>query len=203
MPIKSFYAAHVREALTGYDPLVELREQLPVEFGKWHPLCQAQYLESAYLLPCYLLSSQGDRVGMANGVEGRFPFLDHRLVEFASRIPPNLKLRRLREKHILRVAAKELLPAEVLEREKQPYRTPDYSSLFANRQIEDYVEEALSARRLKEAGLFSTTAVQSLLAKGHRQKTLGTRDGMALVGLLSAQIIHLQFIAGDGPPKLD
>ena len=72
----------------GYDALDDLRASLPADFARWHPLSQAQYLETAYLLPGYILSSQGDRVAMAHAVEGRFPFLDHRVVEFAARIPP-------------------------------------------------------------------------------------------------------------------
>ena len=73
---------------------------LPGDFARWHPLSQAQYLETAHLLPGYILSSQGDRVAMAHAVEGRFPFLDHRVVEIAARIPPTLKLRGLtREAH--------------------------------------------------------------------------------------------------------
>ena len=61
--------------------LDDLRAHLPADFRRWHPLSQAQYLETAHLLPGYILSAQGDRMSMAHGVEGRFPFLDHRLVE--------------------------------------------------------------------------------------------------------------------------
>src|SRR5437763_10082447 len=102
---KALFSGTLRDTLKGYDALAELRESLPAEFPRWHPLAQAQYLETAYLLPGYILSSQGDRVAMAHAVEGRFPFLDHRVVEFAARIPPKLKIKGLREKHILREAA--------------------------------------------------------------------------------------------------
>jgi asparagine synthase (glutamine-hydrolysing) len=54
----------------------------------------------------YLLSSQGDRMAMANSVEGRYPFLDHRVIEFASRLPAKLKLNGLNEKYILKKAAR-------------------------------------------------------------------------------------------------
>src|SRR5581483_9175518 len=81
---KAFFSADLRAELRGYDAMAELRESLPPEFGAWHPLSQAQYLETAHLLPGYILSSQGDRVAMANAVEGRFPFLDHRVVDPAA-----------------------------------------------------------------------------------------------------------------------
>ena len=61
----------------------ELQGQLPECYNSWEAFLQAQFLETNYLLPGYILSSQGDRVAMAHAVEGRFPFLDYRVVEFA------------------------------------------------------------------------------------------------------------------------
>ena len=63
-------------------------------------------------------------MAMAHAVEGRFPFLDHRLVEFAATIPPRLRLKGMDEKYILKRAVADLLPAEVLARTKRPYRAP-------------------------------------------------------------------------------
>ena len=122
---KMFFSRDLRDAVAGYDAAEELASSLPAAFARWHPLHQAQYIETSFLLPGYILSSQGDRMAMAHGVETRFPFLDHRLVEFAARIPAGLKLRGLREKHILREATADLLPPSIGERSKQPYRAPD------------------------------------------------------------------------------
>ena len=55
------------------------------------PLGRDQYVEAHTLMSGYLLSSQGDRMAMANSIEGRFPFLDHRVIEFANRLPPQLQ----------------------------------------------------------------------------------------------------------------
>ena len=106
----------------GYDPVADLLASLPAEFADWRPLARAQYLELAQLLPGYILSSQGDRVSMAHAVEGRFPFLDHRVVEFAATLPPRLKLRGLIEKYLLRRSLQGDLPAAIAWRPKQPYR---------------------------------------------------------------------------------
>jgi asparagine synthase (glutamine-hydrolysing) len=189
-----FLSPELREALRGYDPMAELREQLPAGFGRWHPLSQAQYLETAYLLPGYILSAQGDRVSMAHAVEGRFPFLDHRVVEFAARIPPRMKLRGLREKHILRRALGRLLPAEVVERPKQPYRAPDSESFFGPAPA-PWAAEALSEQTLRDAGYFDARAVGLLAAKCRAGAAVGTADNMALVGILSTQLLHGQFMA--------
>lgn len=190
---KLFYSADLRRALEGYDALAELRDSLPAEFSRWHPLSQAQYLESRHLLPGYILSSQGDRVAMANAVEGRFPFLDHRVVEFAARIPPRLKIRGLREKHILREAVRDLLPAAIGDRPKQPYRAPDSQS-FVGAAAPDYVAPELSAGGIGAAGCFDAKAVERLARKCAQQKFVGFRDNMAFVGILSTQLWHRTFV---------
>ncbi len=193
-PLKMLYSAHLRETLKGYDPIDEMAQGLPKDFSNWHPLSQAQYLESVYLLPGYILSSQGDRMAMAYGVEGRFPFLDHRVVAFCAAIPPNLKLRRLREKHILREATKHLLPNTIANRVKQPYRAPDHSAFFPNKKPLGYVEQALSPSAIETGGLFAAAPVTALLQKCKNQEHLGVKDSMALVGTLSSQLLHQQFI---------
>jgi asparagine synthase (glutamine-hydrolysing) len=198
--LKRFYSKATKEALRNYDPVEELRAGLPAEFSRWHPLSKAQYLEAAHLLPGYILSSQGERMGMANSVEGRFPFLDHRVVEFAATIPPQLKLRCLKEKHILREAVRGILPDASRERIKQPYRAPDHASLFEKECRARYAE-ALSPPRVSDAGVFSSKAVGSLVTKAKRQETFGTKDGMALVGLLSVQLLFDQFVRSAGVPS--
>jgi asparagine synthase (glutamine-hydrolysing) len=192
---KIFFSDDLRRQLDGYDALAELRGSLPADFGRWHPLSQAQYLETAYLLPGYILSSQGDRVAMAHAVEGRFPFLDHRVVEFAARIPPRLKLRGLREKHILRESMRDLLPPSIGSRPKQPYRAPD-SLPFTAPPAPDYVGDLLSAPSVAGAGYFDPRAVAKLTAKCRRQTSVGSRDNMAFVGILSTQLLDRELVQG-------
>lgn len=192
---KLFFSPELQASLNGYDALAELRDGLPTDFMRWHPLHRAQFLETTYLLPGYILSSQGDRMAMANGVEGRFPFLDHRLVEFAARIPPNCKLKRLTEKHILREAAKNLLPPAIRSRVKQPYRAPDSQS-FTSSGAMDSVAELLAPDMVEAAGLFNPRLVEKLVDKCRRGALSGFRDNSAFVGILSTQIWHQQFVAG-------
>lgn len=192
---KVFFSDALRESIRGYDAVADLRESLPAEFGRWHPLSQAQYLETAHLLPGYILSSQGDRVAMAHAVECRFPFLDHRVVEFAARIPPRLKIRGLREKHILRESARPLLPPTISSRAKQPYRSPDSSSFLGSNQP-DYVDGCLSPFELAAGGWFDPRAVDKLLNKCRTRALAGFRDNMAFVGILSTQLWRREFVVG-------
>ncbi len=192
---KLFFSGELKRSLADYDALDELRSALPENFTRWHPLSQAQYLETAYLLPGYILSSQGDRMAMANAVEGRFPFLDHRVVEMAARIPPALKLRGLTEKHILRKAAEGLVPPRMAARPKQPYRAPDSASFFGDTSP-PYVERLLAGPAVAASGLFEPRAVEKLVAKGRNGSIGGFRDNAALTGILSTQLWREAFVPG-------
>jgi asparagine synthase (glutamine-hydrolysing) len=184
---KIFYSDELRATLGSYDAAEELASRLPANFGRWHPLHQAQYLESRFLLPGYILSSQGDRMAMAHGIEGRFPFLDHRLVEFASRLAPGMKLKGLDEKHILRRVARDLLPDVISKRPKQPYRAPDSRS-FTGNDAQAYVGEMLGEQAIAASGLFNPKAVAKLHQKCRLAPVSGFRDNAAFVGILSTQL---------------
>jgi len=190
---KLFFSADLKRELQGYDALDDLRSSLPADFTRWHPLSQAQYLETAHLLPGYILSSQGDRMAMANAVEGRFPFLDHRVVEMAAKIPPRLKLHGLTEKHILREAARDLVPPAMAKRPKQPYRAPDSAS-FTGAQAPAYVARLLSGAAIAASGLFDKVPVEKLAEKASAGRARGFRDNAALTGILSTELWREAFV---------
>ena len=193
--LKMFFSDEVRSELSDYDALAELSGQLPLDYFCWHSFCQAQYLETMFLLPGYILSSQGDRVALAHAVEARHPFLDYRLVEFAGKIPPHLKMKVLNEKYILKRAFGHLLPATILQRPKQPYRAPDGRSFFAGLGA-DYVRTLLAPERIEADGIFDSHAVSKLVEKFRAGHAIGVKDDMAIVGILSTQLVIDQFISG-------
>jgi asparagine synthase (glutamine-hydrolysing) len=197
---KVFFSSDLARQLGGYDALDELRAGLPADFSRWHSLEQSQYLETAYLLPGYILSSQGDRVAMANAVEGRFPFLDHRVAEFAARIPPRLKMKVLREKHILREAMRDLLLPLIGNRPKQPYRAPDALS-FVGANEPAFAKASLSTASIGNAGYFNPRAVGKLRQKCSTASTIGFRDNVAFVGVLSTQLWHESFVTRTSRPS--
>ncbi len=168
---------------------------LPPDFDRFSPLARAQYLEATIFLPEYLLSSQGDRMAMAHSVEGRFPFLDHRVVEFCNRLAPRLKLCGLDEKHLLKRAVGDLLPENVSSRPKRPYRAPIHASFFCDGRPLQWVQELLSRRAIERAGVFASSAVEMLIGKLQRFGTLSETDDMALAGVLSTQLVHQRFVA--------
>ncbi|QDV52731.1 Asparagine synthetase [glutamine-hydrolyzing] 3 [Gimesia fumaroli] len=202
--LKTFFSDDVKQELVNQDPLTDFSDQLPEHFSKWPSFCQAQYLESINLMPGYILSSQGDRMAMGNSIEGRFPFLDYRVVEFAARIPVRYKMNGLNEKFLLKYAMRDLIPDSIRKRPKQPYRAPDaHSFIDTDKQKArfEYVERLLSPEKLKESGLFQPTAVQRLVKKIEQGRAIGTRDNMALVGILSTQLLVEQMIQGQPAPQ--
>ena len=147
-----FFREDWRERLLAWDPYASLNATLPSDFGRWQPMERDQYVEAQTLMSGYLLSSQGDRMAMAASVEARYPFLDHRVIEFSCRLPTRLKMRGLQEKVLLKRAMGSELPASICRRTKQPYRAPDSASFFVDGHPLPYVAELMSASRIDSAG---------------------------------------------------
>ncbi len=185
----------LQDEVNRWDPQAALAATLPPGIGQWLPPGRDQYVEAHTLMSGYLLSSQGDRMAMAASIEARFPFLDHRVIEFANRLPPQFKLRGLHEKYILKKAFAAELPASITKRTKQPYRSPDSSSFFRDGRPLDWVAELLSESAVDAAGLFDAQAVTKLSEKCRAGRALGFGDNMAFVGVLSTMLLHRQFVA--------
>jgi len=196
--IKTFFSEGFRRAAEAAPSLEErVTAGLPRDFMRWHPLSRAQFLEITLFLSNYLLSSQGDRVAMGHSVEGRFPFLDYRVVEFCARLPPRLRLNGLADKYLLRRSAKGIIPPEIAARPKQPYRAP-ISRCFLGENRPDYVDELLSPDALRRFGCFDPEKVAKLVEKGRKLDggLLSERENMALVGIVSTQSLISQFVYG-------
>ena len=199
--IKTFFSdGMLAQSGTVEDFVDRYTATLPEEYTRWDPLSRAQYTEIAIFLSNYLLSSQGDRVAMGHSVEGRFPFLDYRVVEFACGLPPQHRLRVLKDKYILRKSANGLIPQELAMRPKQPYRAP-ISRCFMGSRAPDYVEDLLSPEALKETGYFNPVKVRRLVEKCRKQDgaLLSERENMAVIGVISTQLLDHHFIRRFSP----
>ena len=191
--LKLLFSADFRAQTEQYDAIGELEGALPTDFRAWSHFAQGEYLETKYFLSGYLLSSQGDRMAMAHSVEGRYPFLDYRVLEFAARLPASLKMKVLNEKYLLKRACEGVVPASVLRRRKQPYRAPDARCFFEPK-APAYVKELLSPCAIKKKGIFDPQAVSALVDKFVAGKASSVKDDMALVGVLSTQLLASQLI---------
>lgn len=191
--IKFFLSDAMKDELNGYRNINELSSLMSDEMPGYDYLSQAQYLEIKTLLSNYLLSSQGDRMAMGNSVEGRFPFLDHTVMEFCFKLPPNLRMQTLIEKYILKKSMADLLPSSITNRTKQPYMAPDSKSFFSGGAV-DYVDEMFSKDTLKDYGMFDAEKTRRLFEKCRKGLAIGFKDNMAFVGILSTQLIYNRFI---------
>jgi asparagine synthase (glutamine-hydrolysing) len=199
--LQNYFSEDLISRLNGYDQYEIVKNMLPQEFNNYDRLNKSQWLESSIFMSSYLLSSQGDRVAMANSVEGRYPFLDYRVMEFAAKLPPDFKMHGLNEKFVLKRMMKNRLPESVLKRPKQAYRAP-ISSSFLSSPARDYVLDLLSEKDINLAGLFSHSMVQKLQKKVSAGVLVTEMENMALCGIISSQLIYHQYILKDNfrPP---
>ena len=200
--IKSFFSQDVKNMINNYDPVDQLMSVLPEDIRGWESLAKAQWLETTVFMSGYLLSSQGDRVSMANSVEGRYPFLDHRLTEFCAQLPAGLKLKGLTEKFILKKLMNNRLPKSVINRPKQAYRAPVIKS-FLSPLTPAYVSDILSERYIKDFGIFDSKMVNKLMNKALSGTLITENENMAFAGILSTQILINLFIRRRELPVTD
>lgn len=194
--LEQYFSDDMKAWAGTHNPVDDFDRWLPETYEQDDSIGQAQYAEVCGLLVNYLLSSQGDRMSLAHGVEGRYPYLDDRFIAFAARLPRRLKLRGMRDKFILRHAFPDTLPAEIRRRPKVAYQAPDMKAFFVGGRSPDYVDELLDPRRVEDTGLFDAARVQQLTAKGRSAQPgrLGMRDNMAFTLILSTMLLDATFV---------
>ncbi len=156
---ESLYAHGFRSQLEGY----RAEQFLEAQFARVRhaaPLDQASYVDLHTFLPFNLLA-YGDRMSMAHSLEVRLPFTDHKLVEFAMRLPAHMKLRGRESKYLLRRAVGSLLPPEILTRAKLGLNPP--LGLWLRGELVPLLDRYLSPRAVAQRGWFEPQAVAQLL----------------------------------------
>lgn len=152
------------------------------------PLSRMLYVDTKLWLVDDLLA-RGDKTSMAASVEGRVPLLDHKLVEFAATLPPELKIKGMARKYLLKKVAARWLPEEILTRKKQGFPMP--VSVWFRKEANPFLRDHLSADLIRRRGLFDPDYVERLL----REHETGFADhGSLLWGLLSVELWYRQFI---------
>lgn len=139
---------------------------------------QVGHLDLNHWLPNYTLHKQ-DRLAMANSLEGRVPFLDHRLVEFCTRVPDSLKLRGLTTKYLLRQACRDLLPSGTIQAKKKAFYFP-YTKCFGLG-FTAYVRDLLSPDRIRRRGIFDPVSICELAAKDPARDLVREKQLMSLL----------------------
>jgi asparagine synthase (glutamine-hydrolysing) len=184
-----------RQEVAGIDPIAEMAQRIGL--GRMKSLSAVaahQYYLFKADLPSYNLNCLGDRVEMAHSIEGRVPFLDHKLVEFAFSLPLSLKLRNGSGKYVLRRAIAERLPS-ALQVKKRPFVAASSETLGLEKGSE-FSAHYLDSRTIRNTGLFNPKVVgglrRSLAYLPHGSRTLSLTETV-LTGVASIQAINEMF----------
>jgi asparagine synthase (glutamine-hydrolysing) len=203
--ISRFFSSSFLERTRAHDPVEAVVATMPDAVKRGTALQRAQWLEVHTLLAGYLISAQGDRMLMGNGVEGRFPFLDHRLIDLAQHIPEHRRLRGLDEKHVLKRLSRGLVPEAVLQRHKFPYRAPIAGALVGGAAAQ-WSAAVTSVEAVDALGVFDGHKVQKLKEKLERlvadpEARPSESDAMALTAIVTTQLLAREVLAN--PPVPD
>lgn len=192
--VARFFSKDFTARVATHDAALAVKARLPAHVLAWRPLARAQYLEMVTLLSGYLMSAQGDRMLMGNSVEGRFPFLDHRVIEAAAKMPDGVKLEGLDEKAVVKKLGRGLVPDDVLDRHKFPYRAPIAEALVGHA-APAWSRELLTAQAVEKTGVFDGAKVEKLVAKLAKATTAPSEaDNMALVAVATTQLLAHHFV---------
>lgn len=181
------------------DPFIPIMNlvQSTEDYESFSSIERAQWLEFKTLLSGYLLSTQGERMGLAHGVENRCPFLDPNIVKLSNQI--NLKFDDgFDEKHMLKQAFKGILPDQIIQRNKQPYRAPD-SYVFVDNKA-DYIEALFHDGEMRKLDFINTKFAGALINKIFTQdKTkISTKENQAFVFLVSLILLNNFYVLRTG-----
>lgn len=164
-------------------------------------ISRAQWLEFKTLLEGYLLSSQGDRMLFAHGIEPRNPFLSKSIISAVSNMPEEWLLDKSGcEKKILKEAFASELPPEIINKPKQPYLAPDARSFKLNNKFYPWVEESLLNEELKRIDGLDLIHANRLVSKIRRVQgdRISPRESQSFMFLLSLSVLNRQFITPSG-----
>jgi asparagine synthase (glutamine-hydrolysing) len=181
--VASLFRADLAERVRQYTPLIAALDRLPLaqRITGRDRLNQMLYINAKTVLPNFILTYLADRMEMAHSIEGRVPFLDHHVAEAAARVPVNMKIKGIREKHVLREAAKDVLIPDVYERQKHPFTTPPtrdandpmlafYRDTFASQAAQDQPIYDMTKVRAALDGLLECPADQRIALEGGLQR---------------------------------
>lgn len=152
-----------------------------------NPLDKMLYVDTKTWLPDDLLI-KADKITMANSLELRVPFLDHRVLEFAASLPAEYKLKGITTKYLLKTALSKRVPKEIRERKKAGFPVP-YES-WLRHEFKDVVRDILLDRKTTERGYFQRETVERLM----NQNLNGNNHSKEIFSLLTLELWHRIFV---------
>jgi asparagine synthase (glutamine-hydrolysing) len=204
--VEGLMSEALRKEVAGYQPGKAIADALDADMleGR-HPLDKAQYVWIKTMLEGQILTWGGDRVDMANSMEARPPFLDHHLAEFATRLPPTMRIKGRTEKYVLREAMKGVLPKVLYEREKFAFMAPpahtDKQKWAAMKALAD---DYLSDEAIEKAAILDREGVKAIFNLHENEDTSASTQvqlDAVINHMIGVQVLHQQFVATDVPKQ--
>src|SRR6185503_10261857 len=184
----SLYTADFSDQLREASHLSSYFRELSRNVRTNAPLDSLLYIDSKTYLPGDILTKV-DRASMAASLEARVPLLDHKLIEFVTRIPAAMKMVGVETKHIFKRAVADLVSPEILNRPKQGFGVPIQK--WINEQLRDRIRDTLNDSRTQQRGYVARAHISTLLDEHER----GRRDhSMALWSLLMLELWHRHYV---------
>lgn len=200
--VRPLFSRAAREQIADYDPVGAIAEAIDSTRLKGrHPLDKVQYTWIKTMLEGQILNWGGDRVDMANSMESRPPFLDHRLAEYAARIPPSVRIHDGVEKWVLREAMKGVLPEVLYRREKFAFMAPPAHTDRQKRlAVERLIDEHMAPDQIEELGLFEPAAVKQAVDSYwvESDPAVAKRKDIVVNHLLGMHLLHQKLIQPAG-----
>lgn len=184
----TLYSADFNDQLRDHDHLKAYFRELSGNVNTDAPLDSLLYIDSKTYLPGDILTKV-DRMSMAVSLEARVPLLDHKLIEFVTRIPASMKMAGFETKHLFKRAIADLVPEEIINRPKQGFGVPIQQ--WINEQLRERIRDTLNDQRTRQRGYITRAHVETLLEEHER----GRRDhAMALWSLLMLELWHRRYV---------
>ncbi len=157
---------------------------------------QMLYADTKTSLPDDLLL-KADKMTMANSIELRVPFLDHKFLEFAASLPENFKVHGFTTKYIAKTALRDRVPPEILGRKKVGFPVP-YDSWMRN-ELKDWVRDILLDEKTLSRGYFKKSCIEHLIDEDQRRQNYPKE----ILSLVSLELWHRSFLCGSKPVAPD
>ncbi|MCA1816660.1 MAG: asparagine synthase (glutamine-hydrolyzing) [Acidobacteria bacterium] len=191
---RALYSPDFQSVLAGRADAFESFREIAARAPATDQLAAMLYLDSKTYLPGDILTKV-DRMSMAVSLEARVPLLDHKLMEFAARLPSSLKMRGLETKHLFKRAVRGLVPDEILDREKQGFGVP--VNRWINEELRDYTRDVLTGARTRSRGYFNPRYLSLLFAEHER----GRRDHSTQLWALFVLELWQRTFIDSAPPE--
>jgi asparagine synthase (glutamine-hydrolysing) len=205
--VKPLLTKPVQEMLEEYDPVREVALAIdPEQVRGRHRLDISQYTWSKTMLEGQILTWGGDRMDMANSMEARPAFLDHHVAEYATRIPPEVRIRDGIEKWVLREAMVNVLPRELYEREKFAFMAPPaHTDPVKRNALQEMIDHWLTEDRMDAVGVLDHERVGEFIEQAWQETdgTIARRNDIVLNHSLQLHMLHGQYVEGKPIPVVD